>query len=134
MDKLTIIGDLGQDPEMRYTPDGVPVTNFSVASNRTWTGEDGEKHEQTVWYRISAWNRLAEICNQYLQKGRQVYIEGELRPDESGGPRVFTRNDGEPGASFEVTARTVQFLGGRNGGGNVPDAPDGPGEGEGIPF
>jgi hypothetical protein len=65
------------------------VTNFSVASNRTWTGQDSEKHEQTVWYRVSAWNRLAEICNQYLQKGRQVYIEGELRPDENGGPRVF---------------------------------------------
>jgi single-strand DNA-binding protein len=132
MDKLTIIGNLGQDPEMRYTPSGKAVTNFSVASNRTWKGADGEKHEQTVWYRISAWNRLAEICNEFLAKGRQVYIEGELRPDESGGPRVFTRNDGTPGASFEVTARTVQFLGGRNGGGAVPDAPEEPAEE--IPF
>jgi single-strand DNA-binding protein len=134
MDKLTIIGNLGQDPEMRYTPAGKAVTNFSVASNRAWTGQDGEKHEQTVWYRVSAWNRLAEIYNEFLQKGRQVYIEGELRPDESGGPRVFTRNDGTPGASFEVTARTVQFLGGRNGNGTTPDAPGGPEEGEEIPF
>ena len=134
MDKLTIIGNLGQDPEMRYTPSGKAVTNFSVASNRTWTGQDGEKHEQTVWYRVSAWNRLAEICNQYLSKGRQVYVEGELRPDENGGPRVWEANDGSPRASFEVTARTVQFLGGRNGNGAVPDAPDEPGEAEEIPF
>jgi len=134
MDKLMIIGNLGQDPEMRYTPSGKAVTNFSVAANSTRKDQDGEKHEQTVWYRISAWNRLAEICNEFLAKGRQVYIEGELRPDENGGPRVFTRNDGTPGASFEVTARTVQFLGGRNGGGNVPDAPDGPEEGGEIPF
>ena len=134
MDKLTIIGNLGQDPEMRYTPSGKAVTNFSMASNRSWTGADGEKHEQTVWYRISAWNRLAEICNEFLAKGRQVYIEGELRPDETGNPRIWEGNDGTPRASFEVTARTVQFLGGRNGGGNVPDAPDGPEEGEEIPF
>jgi single-strand DNA-binding protein len=107
------------------------VTNFSVASNRTWTGQDGEKHEQVVWYRVSAWNRLAEICNQYLSKGRQVYVEGELRLDESGGPRVFMRNDGMPGASFEVTARTVQFLGGRNGGSDAPDVPE---EQEEAPF
>ena len=135
MDKVTIIGNLGQDPEMRYTPSGTPVTNFSVASNRKWTGADGEKHEQTIWYRISVWKGQAEACNQYLSKGRQVYIEGELRPDpETGGPKVWTGSDGAPRASFEVTARTVQFLGGRNGGGDVPDAPDGPGEGEPIPF
>ena len=135
MDKLTIIGNLGQDPEMRYTPSGKPVTNFSVASNRTWTGQDGEKHEQTVWYRVSAWNRLAEICNQYLQKGRQVYVEGELRPDENGGPRVFTRNDGTPGASFEVTARNIQFLGGRGNGGEGASEPAPTDEGEdSIPF
>jgi len=135
MDKLTIIGNLGQDPEMRYTPSGKAVTNFSVASNRSWTGQDGEKHEQTVWYRISAWNRLAEICNEFLGKGRQVYIEGELRPDETGNPRIWEGNDGTPRASFEVTARQVQFLGGRNGSGNVPDAPDGPdAPTEEIPF
>ena len=99
------------------------VTNFSVASNRSWTGQDGEKHEQMVWYRVSAWNRLVEICNQYLSKGRQVYVGGELRPDENGGPRVWEANDGSPRASFEVTARTVQFLGGRNGRSDAPDAP-----------
>jgi single-strand DNA-binding protein len=131
MDKLMIIGNLGQDPEMRYTPSGKAVTNFSVASNRTWTGQDGEKHEQVVWYRVSAWNRLAEICNQYLSKGRQVYVEGELRPDENGGPRVWEANDGSPRASFAVTARAVQFLGGRNGGSDAPDAPEEPEE---VPF
>jgi len=117
MDKITLIGNLGKDPDMRYTADGTPVTNFSVASNRSWTGKDGEKHEQTVWYRVSVWRRMAEVCNQYLSKGRQVYIEGQLRVDpETGGPRIYQRNDGSYGASYEVTAQTVQFLGGRNGG------------------
>jgi len=124
MDKITVIGNLGRDPEMRYTPEGTPVVNFSVASNRTWTDASGEKHEQTVWYRVSVWRRMAEVCNQYLAKGRQVYIEGQLRADpETGGPRVFQRNDGTYGAAYEVTAQTVQFLGGRNGSSDAAGEP-----------
>ena len=112
--KLVIVGNLGRDPEMRYTPDGTPVTNFSVATNRKWNRPDGSQGEETVWFRITTWRRMAEVCNQYLQKGRQVLIEGRLNPDQAtGGPRVWTGNDGVARASFEVTAETVKFLGGR---------------------
>jgi single-strand DNA-binding protein len=111
--KIIIAGNLGRDPEMRYTPDGTPVTTFSVATNRRWTRPDGSQGEETVWFRVTAWRRTAEVCNQYLQKGRQVLVEGRLKPDENGGPRVWTGNDGVARASFEVTAETVRFLGGR---------------------
>jgi single-strand DNA-binding protein len=115
--KITIVGNLGRDPEMRYTPQGTPVTNFSVATNRKWTNADGTPGEETTWFRVSAWGRTAEVCNQYLSKGRQVLVEGQLRPDpETGGPRVWTGNDGIARASFEITARTVRFLGGRGEG------------------
>ena len=110
--KLVIVGNLGRDPEMRYTPDGTPVTTFSVATNRKWTGRDGSPGEETVWFRVTAWRRLAETCNQYLQKGRQVLIEGRLNPDKAtGGPRIWTGNDGSSRSSYEVTAQTVKFLG-----------------------
>ncbi len=112
--KVVIVGNLGRDPEMRYTPDGRPVTNFSVATNRRWTNQDGSQGEETAWFRISAWGKLAETCNQYLTKGRQVLVEGILRPDpNTGGPKIWTRQDGTAGASFEVMANTVRFLGGR---------------------
>lgn len=103
--KLIIIGRLGQDPEMRYTQSGTPVANFSVATDKKWKTADGEQKQQTVWFRVSAWNRLAETCNQYLSKGKLVMIEGELRP-----PRVYKRRDDEWAASLEVTARNVKFL------------------------
>jgi single-strand DNA-binding protein len=137
--KLIIVGNLGRDPEMRYTPDGTPVTTFSVAANRRWTNADGSPGEETVWFRVTAWRRLAETCNQYLQKGRQVMIEGRLRPDPAtGGPRVWTGNDGVARASFEVTADTVKFLGGRGEApppeeGGEPEEPLFEEEGE-IPF
>ena len=112
--KIILAGNLGRDPEMRYTPDGTPVTNFSVATSRRWKGGDDQQKEETVWFRVTAWGRTAEVCNQYLQKGRQVLIEGRIKPDqETGGPRVYQRNDGSYGAQFEVTAETVRFLGGR---------------------
>ena len=117
--KIVIVGYLGRDPEMRYTPDGTPVTNFSVATSRKWNRADGTQVDETIWFRVTAWRRMAEVCNQYLQKGRLVLVEGRLRPDERGNPRTFTRNDGTPGASFEVTAQTVKFLGGR---GEAPPA------------
>jgi single-strand DNA-binding protein len=132
--KVIIVGNLGRDPEMRYTPSGQPVTNFSVATNRRWTNTDGTPGEETVWFRVTAWGKLGETCNQYLSKGRQVFVEGRLRPDpETGGPRIWTRQDGTAGASFEITAFTVRFLGRRDEGVAV-----GPEEGvleeEGIPF
>ncbi len=122
--KIIIVGNLGRDPEMRYTPQGTPVTNLSVATNRKWTGADGTPGEETIWFRVSVWGKQAETCNQYLSKGRQVLVEGRLRPDPAtGGPRIWTRQDGTAGASFEITALTVKFLGGRPG-----DAAAGPGE------
>ncbi len=113
--KVIIVGNLGRDPEMRYTPDGTPVTNFSVATNRRWTNPDGSQGEETVWFRVAAWRRLAETCNQYLQKGRQVLVEGRMQPDRAtGAPRVWTGNDGVARASYEVTALNVRFLGRRD--------------------
>jgi len=110
--KLIIVGNLGRDPEMRYTPDGQPVTSFSVAANRRWTDAQGQLQEETAWFRVSVFGRQAETCAQYLTKGRQVLVEGHLRPDpQTGGPRIWTRNDGTVGASYEVTARQVRFLG-----------------------
>ena len=118
--KLMIVGNLGQDPEMRYMPDGQAVTNFSLACNRRWNDRaTGEQQEEVTWYRVSVWGRQAEAANQYLSKGRQVLIEGRLRPDpNTGGPRLWTRNDGSIGASFEVVADRVQFLGGNGNGVN----------------
>ncbi|MGC9359432.1 MAG: single-stranded DNA-binding protein [Anaerolineae bacterium] len=116
--KLIIIGNLGRDPEMRYTPDGTPVTSFSVATNKRWTTSDGQQGERTVWFRVTAWRRLAETCSQYLTKGRQVLVEGELQE-----PQVWQGRDGEWRASLEVTAYTVKFLGGRGDTGYVPEEP-----------
>lgn len=111
--KISIIGNLGGDPDLRFTPQGDAICSFSVATNRKWTGQDGQPGEQTTWFRIAAWGKLGENCNQYLAKGRQVFIEGELQPDKTtGGPRIWTDNEGNARASFEVRARLVQFLGG----------------------
>ena len=138
--KIIIVGNLGRDPEMRYTPDGTPVTNFSVATSRRWTNPDGSPGEETVWFRVAAWRRLAETCNQYLSKGRQVLVEGVIQPDrDTGGPRIWTRQDGTAAASFEVRAFTVRFLGGRGEQvAAVPSAeaeePPGMIEAEDIPF
>jgi len=111
--KVIIVGRLGGDPEMRYTPQGNPVTHFSVATDRRWTDrESGEQRKETAWFRVSVFGPQAEPCNQYLVKGQQVLVEGRLRPDpETGGPRVWVGNDGVARASYELTARTVQFLG-----------------------
>ena len=76
--QMTIVGNLGSDPEMRYTATGVPVTSFSVAVSRSWTNQQGERQEKTTWFRVSAWEKLAELCSQYLTKGRQVLVVGEI--------------------------------------------------------
>lgn len=135
--KVIIIGNLGGDPQMRYTPEGVPMTTFSVATNRKWTNPDGSPGEETIWWRVTAWRKLAETCNQFLSKGRQVYIEAQMRPDpRTGGPRVWTGNDGVTRASYEVTAVTVKFLGARGEPVEVPgEGPEEPVQGEEeIPF
>lgn len=111
--KVLVLGNLGTEPELRFTPEGQAVCSFSVASNRKWTGRDGQPQEQVTWYRVSVWGAQAEACNQYLSKGRQVFIEATLTPDrETGGPRIWTDNEGRPRASFELRALSVQFLSG----------------------
>lgn len=117
--KIIIVGNLGNDPEMRYMPDGTPVTSFSVATSRRWTDQQtGQPVSETTWFRVKVWRKQAESCNQYLSKGQKVLVEGVLTPDRAtGGPKVFTRQDGTIGASFEVTADSVRFLNSRGEGG-----------------
>jgi len=111
---LIIVGNVGKDPEMRYTPSGQAVTSFSVATNREYTTGNGEKVKETIWFRITTWGKQAEVCNQYVKKGMKVLVDGRLTPDKAtGGPRVWQKNDGSPAASFEVTAGTVRFLSSR---------------------
>lgn len=119
--KLIIVGNLGNDPDMRYLQDGTAVTSFNLATNRRWTDrQSNQPVEETTWFRVSVWGRQAETVNQYLSKGRRVLVEGMLTPDrQTGGPRTYTRQDGTVGASFEVRADSVRFLGGQSeGGGN----------------
>lgn len=139
--KVVIVGNLGRDPEMRYTPGGQAVTNFSMATNRQYTNSNGERIKETTWFRVSAWGRQAETVNQYLSTGSQVLVEGRLNPDkETGGPRLWTRQDGSSAASFEVTAERVVFLSGRGDDGGGGDYAGAPAESEGasdedeIPF
>ncbi len=121
--KVTLIGRLGNDPQMRYTADGTPVTSFNVATDRRWTDPSGQQQQKTVWFRVSAWRRLAETCNQFLAKGRLVFIEGELQE-----PKPYQSRDGEWRASLDVTANQVKFLSGRGEG--APAAAAEPSEGE----
>lgn len=114
---IILVGNLGRDPEMRYTPSGQAVTNFSIAVNDGYTNSQGEKVDRTIWVRVSTWGKQAEICKQYLAKGRRVLVEGRLVPDpNTGGPRIWNRQDGTPGASFEVSATVVRFLSSRGEG------------------
>jgi len=117
--KLTIVGYLGRDPEMRYTADGVSVTTLSVASSRKWSNSDGTKGEETIWFRVTVWRQQAETVAQYLRKGSLVLVEGRLNPDKNGGPRIWTGQDGRPRASFEITAETVRFLDRKSDGGEA---------------
>jgi single-strand DNA-binding protein len=110
---IILIGNLGKEPEMRYTPSGQPVVSFSVATNRSYKGAEGQPVKETTWFRVTAWGKQAETCNQYLHKGSKVLVEGRLTPDpDTGGPHIWESN-GKMGASFEVTASTVRFLSGR---------------------
>jgi len=107
LNKVMIIGRLGRDPEMRYTPSGRPVTNFSVATSRSWNTSDGERRTETEWFNIVAWGSLAEICNQYLVKGQQVYIEGRLQS------RSWEDAEGKRHTSVEIIANEMIMLGER---------------------
>ena len=134
---LILVGNLGKDPEMRYTPAGQAVTSFSVASTRQYTNSGGQQVKETTWFRVSVWGKMAETCNTYLKKGSKVLVEGRLVPGENGSPRIFTRQDGSSGASFEVNAQTVRFLGARGSEGSethteeVAEVSD---DGDSIPF
>jgi len=133
---IIIVGNLGRDPEMRYTPSGQAVTNFSVATSRQYTTSDGTQVKETIWFRISTWGKSAEVCNQYLKRGSKVLVEGRLTPDNStGGPRIWTRQDGTPGASFEINASTVRFLSSRGEeDSSFPAGETAPGGEDDIPF
>ncbi len=106
--KITIVGYLGRDPELRYTPQGTAVCKMSVATTERRRAANGENDEHTTWFRVTVWGRQAELANEYLGKGRQVYVEGRLRLEE------YTDRDGNPRISPEVTATDLQFLGHRN--------------------
>jgi single-strand DNA-binding protein len=105
--KVTIVGNLGRDPELRYTAQGTPVCTFSMATNEKRKDRNGEMQDVTTWFRITLWNRQAETASQYLQKGRQVYIEGRLRVEE------YVDRDGKPRFSLEVHGTEMQFIGSR---------------------
>lgn len=138
--RLVLVGNLGRDPEMRYTPQGTAVTSFSMATSRKYKTADGQQKEETLWFRISVWGKQAETVNQYLNKGSKVLVEGSLQGDENGGPRIWTDKEGKPRASFEVFANTVRFLsskreGGESGAAAGPDtAVEEAPAGEDLPF
>ena len=146
--RVVLVGRLGKDPEMRYTPQGTPVTSISVATSRKYNTADGQQKEETAWFRVSVWGKQGEAVNQYLTKGSRVLVEGTLTPDENGGPRTWTDKEGKVRASFEVRAQTVRFLDSKRdaapGGGQaagtgtgsaVPSAGiDEPTGGEELPF
>ena len=107
LNKVMIIGRLGRDPEMRYTPSGRPVTTFTIATSRTWNTSDGERRSETEWFNVVAWGNLAEICKQYLTKGQQVYVEGRLQT------RHWEDNEGGKHSAIEIVANEMIMLGDR---------------------
>lgn len=127
LNKLMIIGHLGRDPEMRYTPSGRPVTTFSVATTRSWHSADGERHEETEWFNVVAWGSLAEICNQHLRKGQQVYVEGRLQT------RRWEDSEGNKHYTTELVAKEMIMLGDKRETYTADDHDD-EGEGEALPF
>jgi single-strand DNA-binding protein len=132
LNKMMVIGNVGTDPEMRYTPNGNPVTSFRLATGRTYTTSAGERREETEWFTIVSWNQLAEQCNQYLLKGRRVYVEGRLKSNN------WTGQDGQARFSNEIIANRVLFLDrGTEGDGPGQEgdrAPDPAGDAEDLPW
>jgi single-strand DNA-binding protein len=122
VNKVILIGNLGRDPEIRYTPGGQAVANFSLATSESFTSREGKREERTEWHRIVVWGKTAENCAQYLAKGRTVYIEGRIQT------REWEDKEGQKRQTTEIVAQTVQFLGSRDGGGGgAPRGADQPG-------
>ena len=138
VNKAILVGRLGSDPELKYTPGGQAVANFSLATNERWTGKDGQKNERTTWHNIVAWGRQAELAKEYLHKGRQVYVEGRIDN------RSYDKKDGSgKGYISEVVVQSIQFLGSRGdadsgaGGAAPPPSEPPPGSADGdddLPF
>lgn len=135
LNKLMVIGNVGTDPEMRYTPGGNPVTSFRIAASRSYTAADGERKQETEWFTVVAWNQLAELCNQFLAKGRRAYVEGRLKSHSWEG------QDGKTRYRNEIVANQVLFLdrapGPDSAGGEQPPArysEEGPVEADDLPF
>lgn len=126
LNKVMIIGHLGKDPEMRYTPSGRPVTTFTVAVSRSWNSADGERHAETEWFNVVAWGNLAEICKQYLTKGQQVYIEGRLQT------RRWDDKEGQKHTNVEIVANEMMMLGDRRDANHGADEQSLPTEGEAV--
>ncbi|MCP3144218.1 single-stranded DNA-binding protein [Pyxidicoccus xibeiensis] len=110
VNKVILIGNLGADPEVRFTPGGQAVANFRIATSESWTDKNGQKQERTEWHRIVVWGKLAELCGEYLKKGRQCYVEGRLQT------REWTDKENRKNYTTEVVANAVTFLGGRDAG------------------
>lgn len=108
VNKVILLGRLGQEPELKYTPGGAAVCNFSLATTEAWTDKSGQKQEKTEWHRVVVWGKLAELCNQYLSKGRQAFVEGRMQT------RSWDDKDGNKRYTTEIMASTVQFIGGAN--------------------
>jgi len=138
--KLMVVGRLGRDPEMRYMPNGDPVTSFSIATDRAWNDKNGAKQKETTWFRCSVFGKRAEVANQYLSKGKMVLVTGRLRVDpKTGGPATFTRQDGTVSASFEIVVDDFTFLSPREEGAMATEGGDAGGHDAGggdedIPF
>ncbi len=125
VNKAILIGNLGRDPELRYTQGGQAVANFSIATTESFTTKDGRRDERTEWHRIVVWGKTAENCAQYLSKGRTVYIEGRIQT------REWENKEGQKQRTTEVVAQTVQFLGGPRGDADATRAAAPGGEGAG---
>ncbi|MFP6605780.1 MAG: single-stranded DNA-binding protein [Myxococcota bacterium] len=154
VNKAILIGNLGRDPELKYTQSGQAVVNFSIATSENWTDKSGEKQERTEWHRIVAWGKTGELCAQYLSKGRTVYVEGRIQT------REWEDREGQKRTTTEINAQTVTFIGGRGdsggaaggggsaagggtaggggnaagGGGSEPGPQGGPPSAEDVPF
>lgn len=111
VNKVILLGNLGRDPEVRFTPSGQAVANFTIATNESWTDKQGAKQERTEWHRIVVWGKLAELCGEYLKKGRQAFIEGRLQT------REWTDKENKKNYTTEIVANSVQFLGSGPGAG-----------------
>lgn len=127
--QITLIGNLGNDPELRYTPNGVPVASFNLAVNRQFSTSDGQQVKKTLWFRVTAWRKQAETVSQYLHNGSKVLVIGEVEE-----ARAYTDKAGNQRASLEVTAQTIKFLSGRGDGEQQEAAPAAHGDGESVPF